>query len=969
MKIILEYSDKLIQTVTDKWKQENSKVTDSNAKQLIQRFDQIKNGLSSKLNIVSLPDNLKQGNKYLDITLYTLDDMIKLIKSIPENPEKVKKDAVANFVEKYQIDKPTAQSYVARFVSKKDDLKFGVKEGIEDRDLSKEDVLKFIPKKLQHNDMFLDPRNWEWEDFEHMLDALFPTQKEVSDEEGENTASTESDKIYDKDGIEVYKGDDVHKCISYNPVVKKKKKYGWCITQPGNTNYDYYRFEERQPTFYFIFDRNKTSEPEHSPFKDVWHAFVLQINSTGGYRITNANNNGDNQAKTWNDISKIVPADTWNKIKGLEKLFVPIKLSSTERGRKFASGKNLSVDEFKELSQDEKILYVQGKAQKQQLSNEILEVLTKYKIDLQGRSTTLANVAIDSGQEFPYSILKTNEPLAKRYAIFRFRHTDYGKNPISLPYVKYLDEEAKAKFLKTFDDNLTFEYIEKYFGENQAKLYVNEQAKTLNYLPDSAIKYISDPKLQNFYKLYNKLFQNWVFSNNTNISDEKLESLKTMPEQIVYPSPLLYDDWKSFSSADRKLFYDIAKRSDQDVEKYINASYAVPFFVQKGDIVYALLPESKSMDEWILSDFDGKIISKAKTEDFTLGGQNLFGGYPDYSSSDAKRVYNISEMKSTKKVVQEIKVGNPFRKLIFSNPKSGTTNLLQKYNPDMPFDMNWNSEYFRAYNNYVKFNDVSIMNSGEQNPDYKNITNLLEKYLKDLRIQYKIETKQHIFKRLNIPYEITSLYIPLKYVEFLEDIDEIMVAYPSKKLILTNPGGGNCLLLKKYNKGMAFELSKYDDGFRVFKKYLEFFTSRVGINIEENYKRKMEMVEDYLKSIPIKYIIKSRNEKDHLYIPIPQKNIEFLEDIDEIKVANPNLIYNDKQEEEIDEYSYDYEDDESDEIIDKLSHSNEFEKQPDSRLKTPSKRSFMDDEQISKLAKSVRDRLSESKQIRVYKRF
>ena len=40
-----------------------------------------------------------------------------------------------------------------------------------------------------------------------------------------------------------------------------------------------------------------------------------------------------------------------------------------------ASGKNLSLQEFKELSQDEKILYVQGKAQKNQLTPEILKIL------------------------------------------------------------------------------------------------------------------------------------------------------------------------------------------------------------------------------------------------------------------------------------------------------------------------------------------------------------------------------------------------------------------------------------------------------------------------------------------------------------------------------------------------------------------------------------------------------------------
>ena len=50
--------------------------------------------------------------------------------------------------------------------------------------------------------MFLNPLNWNWNDFEQITDSLFPSQKKA--EEGEkNTAETDADKVYDADGIEI----------------------------------------------------------------------------------------------------------------------------------------------------------------------------------------------------------------------------------------------------------------------------------------------------------------------------------------------------------------------------------------------------------------------------------------------------------------------------------------------------------------------------------------------------------------------------------------------------------------------------------------------------------------------------------------------------------------------------------------------------------------------------------------------
>jgi hypothetical protein len=644
--IIAEYSEKTINTTIERWKKENPQLDDNLAKQLIQRFDQIKSGLTQKLDIVALPDELKQGNNYLNIDKYSYDNMFNLIRSLPENPDKIKKDAVEKFVKNEQIDKPTAQSYVARFWSKKDELKYAVENGLEDAGFTKEEIKEFIPSRLLINNAYLDPRNWKWGSFEQMLDAVFPSQKKV---EGEtNSVETDADKIYDKDGIEIYKGDNVHKCISYNPVIEKtkQKKYGWCVTQVGNTMYDMYRLGEKSPTFYFVFDRSKDSSPEHPPFKDKWHAFVIQVSENADtYIVTDAENRGDISTKPgtgWDGIAGIVPVDTWAKIKGLKDYFKSIPLSAVERGKKFAQGKNLTANEFKALSQDDKILYIQGKASRSQLTSEILELLPQYKINYEGRSTTLANIAIDNGQKFLYSALKNNEALAKRYAIFRFRHTDYGNEPIPLPFVKYLDEEAKEKYLKTFDGNLTFEYIEKYFGPTATEKYVDEQLKKLGFLPKGAIKYIKNQKLRQLFELYSKLFENWGYTDSTNMSEEQLETLTRMPEQTALITPFTQQQWANLSTQERTNIIELVNKFNRN-STYDALLYGAPFVVKDGGKQYVLVANKPEYpDEFALMDEQGKIIKNNIPSTSELGPITLTNPYPDDSWN---KVFDIKDLK------------------------------------------------------------------------------------------------------------------------------------------------------------------------------------------------------------------------------------------------------------------------------------------------------------------------------------
>jgi hypothetical protein len=650
---LLEYSEKFINDTIERWKQDNPEVNNNVARQLIKRFDQVKSGLSSKLEVVVLPDDLKKGNRYLNLDFYSFEDLVKLIRSIPEKESSIIKQATKRFIDKFRVPAEAAKSYIKRFLNKKENLKIGATNGIEELGLSSQDVLDYIPQRLRRDNAFLDPRVWDWNDFERLLDGLFPVYAKVKDEdETDNTAETDADKIYNKNGLEIYKADDINKCIKYNPTDEdtKRKTYGWCVSQPGSTMYDNYRFKDNAPTFYIVFDRNKPSTRSKNMGKwdDPWHAYVIQAKNDNTYLITNANNDRDLEVNNWEEISTKSTMDTegWNRLKGLEDLFKSIPLSAVERGRKMAAGMDLSLDEFKELSIDEKILYVLGQGSKNSISDELLEVLPRFpKIKVEGRSTTLANIAIDSGQEIPYKYLKEYPALAKRYAIFRFRHTDYGNTPIPLVYVQYLDQPAKEKYLETFDSNLTFEYILEFFGEEFTRKYVNEEAKKLEFLPPKAINFIDNNNLKQLYVLYSKLIENWQFSSNTNISREELEKQKFMPEQAVGPNPLNYSQLKSMSSNEINTIISLINKYNKS-ENYNTLLYALPFLVKDNNKEYFLVPNKAAnendVEKWILVDKNMKIL---KEYDGDLNYNDIYISH-GYYVNDEGQVDRILDLKS-----------------------------------------------------------------------------------------------------------------------------------------------------------------------------------------------------------------------------------------------------------------------------------------------------------------------------------
>ena len=100
----------------------------------------------------------------------------------------------------------------------------------------------------------------------------------------------EKKTIWSGNGIDIYDGNNVGKCINYTQGGLTGKSYGFCIGQPSNTMYKSYR-DDKSSTFYFIIDKNHfaTNNDGSVNLDDPLHIVVFD-NTKGGIELTDANN-------------------------------------------------------------------------------------------------------------------------------------------------------------------------------------------------------------------------------------------------------------------------------------------------------------------------------------------------------------------------------------------------------------------------------------------------------------------------------------------------------------------------------------------------------------------------------------------------------------------------------------------------------------------------------------------------------
>ena len=211
---------------------------------------------------------------------------------------------------------------------------------------------------------------------------------------GEINVETNEKPLFDQNGIKIYDGNDVGKCIKYTTGGLTGQHYGFCIGQPANTMWQSYR-DTKTSTFHYVVDENRDlSDPLH----------IVVVDATQhGIELTDANNSTNNIAEYGNDTnaylkylgSKGVPVEQifQNKLKTPEEEAETAKLGS----------RNTDLQWLKDLSFQEKSKYI-GRGHL--LNDEQFNYLWNFKNDKGGFH--LLKQYVSTGQAIPeeqFSIL------------------------------------------------------------------------------------------------------------------------------------------------------------------------------------------------------------------------------------------------------------------------------------------------------------------------------------------------------------------------------------------------------------------------------------------------------------------------------------------------------------------------------------------------------------------------------------
>lgn len=168
---------------------------------------------------------------------------------------------------------------------------------------------------------------------------------------------SEKKPIWSGNGIDIYDGDNVGKCIAYTQGGLTGRGYSFCIGQPGNTMYKSYR-DTKDSTFYFIVDRNhfKTNEDGSVNLDDPLHIVVFDV-AKNGIELTDANNTTGTIAKYGEDVNAYV---SYLKSKGVpvDKLVNRPKTDQERKEDELLGRKNESLEWFMKLPIEYKSAYI-----------------------------------------------------------------------------------------------------------------------------------------------------------------------------------------------------------------------------------------------------------------------------------------------------------------------------------------------------------------------------------------------------------------------------------------------------------------------------------------------------------------------------------------------------------------------------------------------------------------------------------
>jgi hypothetical protein len=216
------------------------------------------------------------------------------------------------------------------------------------------------PIQMGKNGLAIGARSFE--DFLRFSEFIHGETNKYSKkpEGGSNVAddfTSEKKALWSGNGIDIYDGTDVGRCIEYTQGSLTGKGYGFCIGQPGNTMYKSYR-DTKGSSFYFIVDRNHFKEnPDGGVNLDDPLHIVVFDNTKYGVELTDANNTTGNISKYGDNADAYVD---YLESKGVpvDKLIHKPKTSQEDEEEALLGRQNNDLDWFIRLPMEYKSAYI-----------------------------------------------------------------------------------------------------------------------------------------------------------------------------------------------------------------------------------------------------------------------------------------------------------------------------------------------------------------------------------------------------------------------------------------------------------------------------------------------------------------------------------------------------------------------------------------------------------------------------------
>lgn len=448
--IILEFSDKLIQKLIKRFKNETKDDTDT-ILSYISDFEKYKEGFDPEdRNIEKLSYN---NLKNLVEPKRLKSNIAKYLKHFKKTTKRVSNTDIVKTIRKFlELEKyldPKDRNIIkfeylelVGFLEKNFEKLMSkiLRDKLsKETQLNQDQISYYITTYFNiFNEIPLDSRlvtDMYGDEFEHFIDGLSGTSERLSTSEDIKNIEL----LYDKNNLKIFEPKTKDQCILL------RNGRSWCTSRDGSGNLYYnYRLNNNLTLYYVI--------NEDLPYSHTDFASVILVQPNGSVRLADGTNSGrfsGHDTVSWNLIYEKIP-----KLKGLEKIFVPKPLSKEEL-ETIRKVQNTSVgnNPIESFNGDEKMVELWLEIKSPKLSDSqyanITDDLKKKYIAL-GFSLSPIMMKNSSNKVMEYYISKKIESI-KTKSLDQFNEDDIAL--LRTPLLSKLRESLIEKFIPLLTNN------------------------------------------------------------------------------------------------------------------------------------------------------------------------------------------------------------------------------------------------------------------------------------------------------------------------------------------------------------------------------------------------------------------------------------------------------------------------------------------------------------------------------------